>query len=344
MREDAIAALYHEEVPTQVPLYDIRLDDFIIQTIMNITKVDVEAEAACLRKLGFDMITAHPLGIGSTTIFDAESGRKGIIDEWGRKYLYIDGMKYYAEGLLDEAELETKEWDASLEARYANVEEVLQKVKDLAIIGRVGGTFERALLACGPERFFSYIYERPKFIHQLLERVNKYWIEIGKREIELEVDAILITDDLAYRSGPYLSPKHMEEFIWPTFRQRKTAFQRVPVILHTDGNINPLLETLTHLVDGVHSLEPTAGMDIGAVKEHYGEKMVLLGNIDCGQLLTHGTPQEVRKVVKKTIAKAAPGGGYFLSTSNGVHRSVKIENLWAMCEAGKKFGQYTIQK
>ncbi|MHA1267078.1 MAG: uroporphyrinogen decarboxylase family protein [Candidatus Helarchaeota archaeon] len=343
MREDALAALYHEGEPKRVPLYDIKLDDYIIQTIMKTEKVNVNLEIQCLKKLEFDMITAHPLTFGKTEIYDEKTGRRGYIDEWGRKYVYVNGMKYYVEGVLREEDLDTKEWNPDLEVRYSKIKEVIEQADDFAIIGRVGGTFERALLAVGAQKFFTYLYTRPKFIHRLLERINKYWIEVGKQEIDLGVDAILITDDLAYHSGPYLSPKQMEEFIWPTFEARRNAFQKVPIILHTDGNVTSLLSKLCKLVNGVHSLEPTAGMDIKQVKIQYGKKLVLLGNIDCGRLLSYGTPAEVTEVVRKTISAAAPSGGYFLSTSNGVHRGVAIDNLWAMCKARNRFGQYPIQ-
>ncbi len=306
--------------------------------------MDVDTELACLRKLGFSMITAHPLNIGKTEVHDSKTGSRGYIDEWGREYVFLNSIKLYKKGHLQIDELDMKEWDPTIDTRYTNIIEVLNKANDLVVIGRVGGTFERALLAVGPDRFFTYIYTRPKFLHRLLDRINAYWIEIGKREIDLGVDAILLTDDLAYRSGPYLSPRHMAEFIWPTFKKRLNAFRKVPIILHSDGNINSLLNSIIDIgINGVHSLEPTAGMNIGVVKENYGDKLVLLGNIDCGWLLTHGSEQKVIEVVKKTIQQAAPGGGYFLSTSNGVNRGVKIANLLAMCRAGQKYGKYPIK-
>ncbi len=344
-REDALKALYHEEIPKRVPMYDIRIDDYVIQQIMNTTrKIDIETELRCLRKLGFSMVTAHPKNVGTTEIYDQVRGRKGIIDEWGRKYFVVNGMKFYAEGTLQEEDLDLKEWDPTLESRYLDVKEVIRKATDFAVIGRVGGTFERAILSVGPNRFLKSIYDNPKFIQHLLDRINEYWIAVGKRQIDVGVDAILLTDDLAYRSGSYLSPKHMERFIWPTFRKRVKAFQKVPIILHTDGNINSLLDSIVNVgLNGVHSLEPTAGMEIGEVKRVYGDKLVLLGNIDCGELLTHGTEESVRHVVRETILRAAPGGGYFLSTSNGVHQRVKPANLLAMCDACKKYGRYPIK-
>jgi uroporphyrinogen decarboxylase len=324
-------------------MYDIRFDDYIIQRLMGTTTpVDVKAEVECLRKLGFSMVTAHPLGAGKKEVAEPQ-GRRSYVDEWGRQYIVIDGVKFYARGTFSETDLDEKEWDPFAEVRYRDIKEVLKIAPDFAVIGRVGGTFERALLALGPSQFFMSLYDRPRFMRRLLKKINAYWIEVGKIEIELGVDAILLTDDLAYKSGPYLSPAHMADFIWPTFRERITAFRRVPVILHSDGNITSLLDSLVALgIHGIHSLEPTAGMDIGKVKQDYGDQLVLLGNIDCGALLTHGTAQEVQETVRRTIAQAAPGGGYFLSTSNGVHRGVRLGNLVAMCEACKKYGKYPI--
>ena len=324
-------------------MYDIRFDDYIIQRLMGTTTpVEVKTEVECLRKLGFSMITAHPLDTGKREVAEPQ-GRRSYIDEWGRQYIVINGMNFYARGTFTETDLEEKNWDPFAEARYRGIKEVLKIASDFAVIGRVGGTFERALLALGPTQFFTSLYDRPTFIRRLLKKINTYWIEVGKIEIELGVDAILLTDDLAYKSGPYLSPQHMTDFIWPTFQERITAFRKVPVILHSDGNVTSLLDTIVELgIKGLHSLEPTASMDIGKVKQQYGDKLILLGNIDCGWLLTHGSEQEVQETVRRTIAQAAPGGGYFLSTSNGVHRGVKISNLLAMCEACKKYGKYPI--
>ena len=35
-------------------------------------------------------------------------------------------------------------------------------------------------------------------------------------------------------------------------------------------------------------MELVAGMDIGEVKQKYGDKICLIGNIDCGNLLSNG--------------------------------------------------------
>ncbi len=74
-------------------------------------------------------------------------------------------------------------------------------------------------------------------------------------------------------------------------RQVETAHRfDIKFIKHTDGNVLPLLPDMAEIVDGVHSLDPSAGVDIGKVKEEYGDSLVLMGNVSvdedfCGRLL-----------------------------------------------------------
>jgi uroporphyrinogen decarboxylase len=81
-------------------------------------------------------------------------------------------------------------------------------------------------------------------------------------------------------------------------------------------------------------------MDIGLVKQRYGDRIALVGNIDCGYLLSQAPVDEVRRVTRETIEVAAPGGGYLLSSSNSIHSSVRPENLLAMVETLRECGGY----
>jgi uroporphyrinogen decarboxylase len=60
-------------------------------------------------------------------------------------------------------------------------------------------------------------------------------------------------------------------------------------------------------------------------------------------LLPFGSEEEVDKTVKETIAGAAPGGGYIISSSNTIHPGCKGENYVALVKAARKYGTYPIQ-
>jgi uroporphyrinogen decarboxylase len=52
-------------------------------------------------------------------------------------------------------------------------------------------------------------------------------------------------------------------------------------------------------VNALHPIEPKS-MDIKEVKERYGNKLCLMGNVDV-DLLSRGTPEEIRNYVRKNI-------------------------------------------
>ena len=95
-------------------------------------------------------------------------------------------------------------------------------------------------------------------------------------------------------------------------------------------------------VNGIHPIDPESGMDIGEVKAKYGDKVCLVGNIDCGFLLCGGTVEEVRQAVKECIRKAGVGGGFICTSSNTIISGTKPENYVAMVKAIKEYGRYPL--
>ncbi|MHA1668989.1 MAG: uroporphyrinogen decarboxylase family protein [Promethearchaeota archaeon] len=114
-------------------------------------------------------------------------------------------------------------------------------------------------------------------------------------------------------------------------------------MFHSDGYTEPYFEGLIEAgFSGVESLEPMSGMNLKHLKETYGDKLCLIGNIDVSQLLPYGTKDEVVNAVKKCIKDAAPGGGYILSAYTDITNSCKVENVLTMISSTKKFGNYPI--
>ncbi len=94
-------------------------------------------------------------------------------------------------------------------------------------------------------------------------------------------------------------------------------------------------------IDGIHPLDPEAGMNIKEVKEKFGDRVCVIGNIDTGKVLSESSPDVVEETVKKTILEVAPGGGYMIASANSIHSKVKPENYIAMLKAARKYGNYS---
>lgn len=187
----------------------------------------------------------------------------------------------------------------------------------------------------------DYVLE-PELVHELARITTDYVLEVVDRGIDKGADFIAIDGDLAFNPGPLMSPAHYDEFIGPYHKEIcELAHNRgKKIIKHSDGNLEPLFPGLIEAgFDGIHPIQPQC-MDIGAIKKKWGDRICVLGNIDCSFLLVFQGPEEVEQSVKETIDAAAPGGGYILSSSNSIHPGVKPENYIAMVKAAKKYGKY----
>jgi uroporphyrinogen decarboxylase len=195
----------------------------------------------------------------------------------------------------------------------------------------------------GTTRFLMDMVDNPKLVHELIEVCLSYDIPAMQRMVAAGMDVVVFGDDYADRNSTLMSPKHFREFILPGLKRCVDAAHEAGtyVVKHTDGNIMTVIEMIVGTgIDALNPLEPQAGMDIGLVKQKYGDRIAIIGNIDCGYLLSQAPVEEVRKVTRRTIEIAAPGGGYMLSSSNSIHSSVKPENFMAMVQTLRECGEY----
>lgn len=136
-------------------------------------------------------------------------------------------------------------------------------------------------------------------------------------------EVVILGDDAASGSGPMISPKMWREIMLP-YHRRIVDELDAPVIWHSDGNIEALLPMAIEAgFVGVHGLEPSAGMDLSAIKRDFGDDLVLVGNIDVGALCDSDI-DAVRREVDRCMEQGAPGGGYMLATCNSIFAGMNI--------------------
>jgi uroporphyrinogen decarboxylase len=197
----------------------------------------------------------------------------------------------------------------------------------------------------GIDNLLMAIAAEPDFAATLFDLVAGLNEKICRNAVRAGADIILLGDDYASNLGPFFSPSHFDTLIKPQLARVITAIHEEGglAIKHSDGNIWSLMDSIVEAgADAINPLEPVAGMDIGRAKREYGDRVCLVGNIDCGELLSNGSEEDVEASVRQCIEDAAGGGGFILSSSNSIHSSVKPENFVAMIRAGKKYGSYPV--
>jgi hypothetical protein len=194
--------------------------------------------------------------------------------------------------------------------------------------------------------FLEAMALEPEIVERYLVATTTAMLELVDAQAEAGVDGFIGGTDLAHHSTTMVSPAMFRRFIFPQLRRISERCHRhgLPFFKHTDGNIHVIEHEflLGCGFDGYHAIEPSAGMDIARLKKQYGDRLTLLGNIDCGDLLTNGNEGDIAAAVKKCIRQVAPGGGYVLSSSNSIHSGIPTKNFLAMLQATREFGEYPV--
>ena len=262
---------------------------------------------------------------------------------------------YYLYGTMNSPEIwkETKEnIEGPMTEKYSKVvkkfyRRINKKHKDniyVMVTNDLAGVFESASQGMGFTYYSKMLKKNPRFIKEVHEVIAEFTAACYRSYMDAGAEVFIESGDLAYHYGPMMSPKKFTDLLLPAYKIITDAVHErgCKIVLHTDGQVTPLLDFVIDCgFDGLHSLEPTAGVDIALVKKKVGDKLCLMGNIDVAHDLTYGTKEEVFNSVKHAIKTAGPGGGFIVSAAN-MHPAVKVDNLKWMVEATKKFGDYPI--
>lgn len=167
-------------------------------------------------------------------------------------------------------------------------------------------------------------------------------IERNKRLVEAGIEVFSLCCDYCYNMGPFVSPDTFSKIITPYLARIIEEARKCGAytIKHTDGNIMPIIDQLVQCnPHALHSLDPMAGVDIKEVKEKWGKKVALCGNVNCALMQT-GTEEEVLESAEYCMKYGKPGGGYIFTTSNVPFRGLPADRYQLILDYWKKNRKY----
>jgi len=290
------------------------------------------------------------------TVFEDYRVREEIdastfVDEWGVTWrMESHGIPYpVGHPIQSESDLDGYAApDPDADYRLESLRMAVERFKgERAIVFLSHDAFEFSHYLRGMPNLLMDYALNPSFVQRVARLVMDYKARVLARAAEIGADILCTGDDYAHRQAPIMSPEHFRQFVLPYLQQAVDVarIRELPFLKHTDGNIWPIIDDIVGTgLDCLDPLEPVADMDMRRVKEAYGDRIALAGNVDCGRLLPNGTPGQVVEAVKETIAKGGVGGGLILASSNSIHPAVNPENYRAMVEAGRRFGTYPLDE
>lgn len=302
----------------------------------------IETLLRLLEEFEIDGYTCLPFGPGTEF-----SNDENLVDDWGVGFTRSPyGIPVPSQHPIQtEADLDHFEPPAPSREHLLLVDVMKDRFQDeKAVFWMMRGAFVRSWRLMGMTNFMMMMYDNPNFIHHVAEMVTRFSLEQLDMLIDAGLDVLIVEDDIADKNNTLISPDQFKTFINPYNRQLvdRAHAAGLKVVRHSDGNLWPILDLLLESgYDGLNPLEPQAGMHLKKVKDYCGDRLCLLGNIDCQELLPNGTPAQVRQAVRTAIDDAAQGGGLIICSSNTLHPGVDPENCIAMFEETRAYGVYT---
>ncbi|UCG06016.1 MAG: hypothetical protein JSV83_19205 [Desulfobacterales bacterium] len=334
-RERVLAALDLNE-PDRVPFMDF-FDSVVKHKIMGTAEID-EVEFA--KKIGMDAI--YFVDYATPLFCKSHYGN----EDRAKAYGLTGETEFIGEGLIrTEKDLDKIVLpDPHDERFYDPAKRFMEKYhnSDLAIYAglRPFGMFN-TIYSMPMMDFAVALGENIQLINTMMDIFIEWNLVVLDKLQKLGLDFIVTYNDMAYKEGPLVSPQVLREVFLPKMKIVADAI-KLPWAFHSDGNLTIVMEDLLTLgMNCVNPFEPPV-MDLKVAKEKWGDRICLWGNIDLVQTLPYGTVEEVEAEVKQRIREAGPGGGYICATANSVTGWCKIENIFAMTNAVKKFGAYPL--
>jgi hypothetical protein len=147
------------------------------------------------------------------------------------------------------------------------------------------GFFGQGRTFMGQREFLLAFYKSPKLIHEIFEFWENFLEETMEEVANAKVlDYVVYWEDMCYKNGPQISPRHFEEFMLPYYKRFSNWIRRKgidTIMVDTDGDANPIVDQfLEGGVNCMFPLEVASYMDVVELRKKYGKRLSLIGNID----------------------------------------------------------------
>ncbi len=341
-KQRSIAVLNHQDFD-RYPMFDILANDAAIEYYAG-RKLTVENGKEVVHAALENMVDATRWIILYPQKEEKIVAEDGTIIEqkrWTAWYhrrftLTIDDVVKNVKSDIDffsEPENVKKEAEA-LDGRIEEIARLRNEFKNVFIFGNyLIKTGLQLYAGIGLELFSYFINDYPDLFDTYMKKGTAFKVQVINTAKKISrFPAIFDCEDIASKNGPLFSPIIMKKYFYPHLEMLVDAYHKkgVKFIFHTDGNVMPVLDELVATgIDGLNPLEVIAGMNLKEIRKKHS-RLIMIGGIDCSQLLPFGTPEQVKMAVKKAIEDAGPW--YFPGSSTELHNNIPLDNIRIMVD------------
>lgn len=308
-----------------------------------------------LDMMGVDtrVIWANP-GEGYKLEYDE---KRGFFDEFGTYYArtgeYCDSTGWPLANATSISDLKNfKLPDPTDKNRFKGLREkakFMYENTDKALVGgNLASLYYMAWCLRGYENFMFDTAADPTFANYILDMLLEWhmaFMDCYIKEIGEYVDILWTGDDWGSQSGPLINPIEFRKSVVPRFKKLITFMKDrcdAKVAYHSCGSVFWALDDFREM--GVDILQPLQAnavnmTDAKKLKESTYGKLILHGGTD-NQGKFNGDTETLIQDTKMRLEAFKPGGGYIFGSGHNIQGDCPPENIVALFETGKKYGQY----
>lgn len=240
-----------------------------------------------------------------------------------------------------------KFWPIEVESQKKDID-ILKEVKNYMGEAGVVGVYLPPPFLDSPEgegySVYDY-YDRYKEVKEWAERREEKILKRLKRILSVPVKPDFI---LTGGSGCLIfhTPAMLRDIMLPCLRKITKMCKEagVPSQLHCCGPEKEMVKICAEETDlnSINPLEipPMGDCNLREIKEKFGKKLSLMGNLHTTEVMLKGTVEKVEEFSKKAIDDAGESGGFILSTGDQCGRDTPEENIRAMIKVAREQGRY----
>lgn len=194
----------------------------------------------------------------------------------------------------------------------------------------------------GTENMLIAMLEEPEFVEDIFDTYLKNNIALYDRlwDAGYRFDEVFWYDDMGYKGTTFFSPALYLSLVQPyhTRAVRWAHDHGIVAQLHSCGDVMTLVpDILATGVDALNPLEVKAGMDAIALKQKYGDRLVLRGGINA---VNWDNTDAIIAEIEEKVPVLKQNGGFIFSSDHSIPNSVSLKNMQVIMDTIKRVGKY----